>query len=490
MLILLSVDDHSLPFRRNLAYYLTKPDVRREPVLTPSAEDPNAPDHMVAHFYGTVLHDEGAYRMWYYAMNEVLPRPLETSMVCYAESSDGIHWTKPSLGQKEVRGSRDNNALDLPGQQTYGASVIKDEDDPDPQRRYKMVYDPAQHSGAVADRYGQAMSTLRTATSPDGIHWKVGSGWPLDVFAEQSGFYKYDGMYYVHGQGLFVGGGEGGSEHGRQGYVWVSTDFEEWVPGWAEAFTLPEPADPAQRGHMFAYDQVHLGVGAANFGNVQVGLFGLWHQGEGEMPLFNLKGTSCDFGLVISNDGIHFREPVAGHVYISRHDSPVTPIEGREFPTLLCQCNGILNVGDETRIYHGRWRNAPPGGGYYAEVALATLPRDRWGALGLFPNEADGWVWSAPLTLPTEGFNIALNADYPELMRVELTDERFGLLPGYSGPDSGVPQAGEGLESDVSWPAGDPSALSGKSVRIRIHMNRQESLDPRLYAVYLGMSGR
>jgi hypothetical protein len=176
---------------------------------------------------------------------------------------------------------------------------------------------------------------------------------------------------------------------------------------------------------------------------------------------------------------------VRGHVYISRHDSPVTPLEGHEHPTILCQCNGILNVGDETRIYHGRWRNAPPGGGYYAEVALATLPRDRWGALGLFPQQSDGWVWSAPVTLPAGGFSIALNADHPELMRVELTDERFGLLPGYSGPDSGIPQAGEGLESDVWWPTEDPSALSGKIVRLKVHLGRHESLEPRLYAVYL-----
>ena len=53
--------------------------------------------------------------------------------------------------------------------------------------------------------------------------------------------------------------------------MWVSPDFREWTQGWAEAFTLPEPADPSKRGYEFNYDQVHLGVGAANFGNVQVG---------------------------------------------------------------------------------------------------------------------------------------------------------------------------------------------------------------------------
>ena len=37
---------------------------------------------------------------------------------------------------------------------------------------------------------------------------------------------------------------------------------------------------------------------------------------------------------------------------------------------------------------------------YYGEVALATLPRDRWGALGLYPGAEEGTVWSTPVTLP------------------------------------------------------------------------------------------
>ena len=34
----------------------------------------------------------------------------------------------------------------------------------------------------------------------------------------------------------------------------------------------------------------------------------------------------------------------------------------------------------------------------YSEIAVATLPRDRWGALGLFPDKSEGSVWSAPGT--------------------------------------------------------------------------------------------
>ena len=481
-LLLLAIDDHSLPFKRHLCYYLSRPEVRKEPVLVPSLDDPSAPDHMAANFYGTVLYDEGRFRMWYYAKNEERPKPHESSVICYAESDDGIHWTKPKLGQKEFKGGRDNNALDFPGRQTYGASVIKDGDDPDPDRLYKMVYNPVQEAGPVADRFGQAISTMGTATSPDGINWNVNPEWPVDVFVEQSSFYKHDGLYYVHGQGIFRGGGEGGSEHGRQGYVWVSPDFNEWVPGWGEAFTLPEPLDPSQRGYNFKYDQVHLGVGAASFGNVQVGLLGLWHQmGPGPMH----EGTSCDFGLLVSNDGMHFREPVKGHVYISRHESPVTQPKGKAYHTILCQSNGILNVGDETRIYHGRWRNAGISPDYYAEIALATLPRDRWGALGLYPAQAEGWVWTAPVALP-DGAGLSLNADHAAQMRVEVSDERFNLLPEYSGAQSGTPSVNDPLNGAVTWPDADLSALRGSPVRFRVHLRRDGGREPRLYALYVG----
>ena len=217
MEILLAIDDHSLPLRRNLTYYMTKPTVRQEPVLTPSTEDQDAPDHMVANFYGTVLYDEGKYRMWYYGKNEVRPRPDEISMICYAESDDGISWEKPNLRQKQFKGNWDNNALNLPGKQTYTASVIKDEEEPDPERRYKMVYNPQQESGPLAERFGMAASTLATATSLDGIIWAVEPEWPIDVFAENSSLYRHNGMYYVHGQGLFHGGGEGGSGEGGGG---------------------------------------------------------------------------------------------------------------------------------------------------------------------------------------------------------------------------------------------------------------------------------
>ena len=415
---LLAIDDVSLPLRKNVCLYLSKPTVRQAPVLAPSPAESRAPDNMAAHFYGTVLHDAGKFRMWYYAchlgknpdwparkMQQIAKKPawligvqegreVSQGPLCYAESDDGLIWTKPALGQVLFKGSRDNNALDLPNTIVSGAAVIRDDDDPDPARRYKMVYQyfPDQTEPLIPE-YG-SLPSMACAVSPDGLTWTVTAMPFVNQFVEHCSFIRHNGKYIVHSQ-VFPGNSwsgaysEGGGAGGRSGVAHATDDFDRWPDLWAWAFALPEPSDPAKRGADNRYDQVHLGVGAASLGNVCVGIYGLWHsQPFGE----DFGKINCDLGLVVSNDGIRFREVAStpGQVYIHHDASKATPVPGRDFNTILCQGNGILNVGDETRIYHGRWRNsgqrAEDIADYYrAEVALATLPRDRWGALGLNP---------------------------------------------------------------------------------------------------------
>jgi hypothetical protein len=489
----LAIDDYLLPLKKNLCYYMSQPEVHLQPVLVPSREDPNAPDYIATHFYGTVLLDEGKYRMWYYGLGQgEKPGELQEGPICYAESDDGIEWVKPHLGQVTHKGSRQNNAIALPDPRTEGVELIKEADDPDPQRRYKMVYESFVRS--------RKFPTIRTATSPDGLRWVAGPETLIPESMEQSSFYRFSGYYFVNAQ--MWPRGEGGRRRGRQGFAVVSPDFEHWLVESVESFALPEPADVGEGGNDKAYDQVHLGVGAASLGNVLVGLYCMWHARPYPTPgdWFGQGTTSGDLGLVVSNDGMHFREPVKGRVYLSQYDSPVTPAASATYPTILEQANGILNVGDETRIYHGRWRNAryvnpsiPVEKGaedayyrqdYYAEVALATLPRDRWGALGLFPDQQEGTVWSAPVTLPEKGCELLLNADGAHQMRVEVSDERFGLLPGCSGEQSGSSAEVSGLACAVSWPGRPLAALGGETVRFRIHLQRSHGLEPRLYAIY------
>lgn len=319
---LLAIDDAAFPLRRNACLYLSKPAVRPEAVLLPEHGNPDAPDNAAAHFYGGVVCRDGTWQMWYYACHwedSVNPHNafeghLLEGPTCYAESDDGIRWVKPALGQVSWRGSTANNVLRLADLHTEGVHVILDEDDPDPARRYKMVYNywPADRN------FGW---TVRTATSPDGMAWTDGPPLPYDGFLEQSSFFRFGGLYVINGQ--MTQCSEGGHASGRQAYCIVSPDFTTWLPESGPSFLLPEPADPAARGGDKPYDQVHLGVGASSFGNVAVGLYGLWHNVpyvKDSDDWFGQGTTACDFGLVVSNDGLHFREPAPGHVFLHRDD--------------------------------------------------------------------------------------------------------------------------------------------------------------------------
>jgi hypothetical protein len=508
--LLLSIDDTALPLRKNVCLHLSKPAVRKEPVLAASPFDSTAPDNLATHFYGTVLHDNGLFRMWYYAchwgvnpdwppvMKQQIAKspfwikgdanPLFQGPICYAESTDGINWTKPSLGQLLFKGSTANNALALPHTVVSGALVVKDAADPDPARRYKMVYQFFPDQTEPPIEANGRLPSVAMAVSPDGLRWTVTAIPFRNQFVEPSSFLHHQGAYQLHYQVMEQGfgyGAEGGSRYGRTGVARVSPDFDRWPDLLAEAFAPTEPEDRARRGTKGHYDQIHLGVGAASFGNVCVGLFGLWHNAD-----FKEFGKiSCDFGLLVSNDGLHFREPVKGARFLRREDSPVTPVPGHDFNTILCQANGIVNVGGETRIYYGRWRNVGIGENdtlrhYTAEVALATLPRDRWAAFAVNPSEKEkaGAVCTAPVLLAASGAGIFVNAEGAEGMVVSLLDEAFGPIAGF---EEGRAAGAGGLDCPVFWKGRDLRELGGRSVRIHIRMSLAAGVDPRLYAVQI-----
>lgn len=114
--------------------------------------------------YFTILKDENLYRMWHGSHVIWFDKTYEpSSLVCYAESRDGINWTKPALGQKSIEGCFDNNiVLGSKEGKSDNFFVFKDEHGL-PEERYKGI-------GACAVKGD--MNHLCCWVSEDGFNFK------------------------------------------------------------------------------------------------------------------------------------------------------------------------------------------------------------------------------------------------------------------------------------------------------------------------------
>src|ERR1041385_598692 len=94
---------------------IEKPDgtTRRlhEPQLAGVALKFDAPWEGAFCGYPTVIKDGDIYRLYYRALPAAGGDGTTNESTCYAESRDGITWTKPNLGLFEINGTRANNAV-------------------------------------------------------------------------------------------------------------------------------------------------------------------------------------------------------------------------------------------------------------------------------------------------------------------------------------------------------------------------------------------
>ena len=115
--------------------------------------------------YYTVFRDGELFRMYYRGSHydTKTKKATHPEVTCYAESKDGIHWTKPNLGLFEFDGSKQNNIV-WDGIGTHCFTVFKDGNPACPaDARYKAI-----SRGRPRGKRG-----LYVFKSPDGVHWSL-----------------------------------------------------------------------------------------------------------------------------------------------------------------------------------------------------------------------------------------------------------------------------------------------------------------------------
>jgi len=122
--------------------------------------------------YPTVFEDGDIYRLYYrghrYVIDDPPFRQAQSEAVCYAESTDGIHWTKPNLGLHKWPGADDNNIIWMGSPEAHNFAPFKDTNpECPPEQRYKAI------GGTVTSK------GLWTFQSADGIRWQRMSDGPV-----------------------------------------------------------------------------------------------------------------------------------------------------------------------------------------------------------------------------------------------------------------------------------------------------------------------
>ncbi len=130
-------------------------------------------------YSASVLQEKGRLRCWYsfklaaqrqeYGFQE--GRAVETSGtgLGYAESTDGVNWTKPNLGVCTFNGSKDNNIVSF---ENFIAGVFRDENGLAEERYKSFEFGklPAEELAKVGGNFNSYC--LFGLVSPDGFHWQ------------------------------------------------------------------------------------------------------------------------------------------------------------------------------------------------------------------------------------------------------------------------------------------------------------------------------
>ena len=135
--------------------------------------------------YITVLEDDGVYRMYYRGSPGDCPE-----VTCYAESADGIEWTKPDLGLFDVLGTRDNNVILTPeaaGDATHNFSPMLDRRPGVPESEQYKALGGSDRGGLIA--------------SADAVTWRKLSEKPVIT---KGAFDSQNVCFWSQAEGLYL----------------------------------------------------------------------------------------------------------------------------------------------------------------------------------------------------------------------------------------------------------------------------------------------
>ena len=437
-------------------------------------------EHLIYFTYPnyTVLRDpqDGLFKAWYEDMEQIPGRFTKShvhhhSRQHYAESEDGISWTKPELENAIIDGNKTNIVL---GSEEYGeahsANYIIDPHPSTPEERFRVLF-----SHWWEDDAG-SYTRIECAHSPDGKSWTLYDEYPRfglsgpqlnDVsvlfYDEDSREFVQNTRHFLQWAGdinlrtplspSFLGTMQ---PHNALVYnqrrVWQSRshDFIHWSE------LVPVAATDEEDN----LDESYYGMKQFRLGSIYLATVGVFRGVDNEMEV----------QLLVSRDGIRWSNTNKRRPFLSPRG------EGHWDAHMVSLTSAPIEVGDELYFYHGGtnshhdwWlcdsetfpelpENDKPGNVKFG-LGLAKLRKD--GYAGLYANKMrlGTIVTRALISLGTE---LTINAKCAPggSLKVEIVNRKDDVVGQCSRENCDV-FTGDGVAHKVTW-NGNPTIPAGR----------------------------
>ncbi len=430
----LLVDDWLVAARNGVELRLNPPQ-RAEVVLVT-----DAPWEGSTSAYFSVVQDGDVVRLYYrgYATG------ADTSanqVTCLAESSDGVHFTRPKLGIVEIDGSAENNVI-WKGIESHNFAPFRDANpNCEPDERYKAL---GGVRAAGTNWQGENVELgLYAFASPDGIRWHKMAKRPVMT---KGNFDSLNLAFWDATRGRYACYSRISADGVRAVQSGHSSDFLSWsdaVPNrYAEGVPLEHfyttatvPCSGAEH-LLLAFPKRFLPKRQKNPEHSDVGV--------------------SDAVFMSSRDGVQWDRPFL-EAWVRPGLDPKNWTERSNMPAW-----GIAEpTPGQWSLYiseHYRWPDN--------RLRRLVLPRHRLASMhaGAQPGE----FTTRPLRFEGQRLTINYATSAAGSVQIELQDRQGRPLPGFAQNDM-PPLYGDELETVVHWKAGnDLAKLMGQTVRLRV----------------------
>lgn len=400
--------------------------------------------------YLTAFRDGDKFRAWYRVDGRDFTKGKRGAMAAYAESDDGIHWSKPNLGLIEFDGSKENNIVwDGPGK---NISVFKDGNPAAPaDERYKAIVRNRGILGLV---------------SPDGLHWRLVDEKPLltngPFDSHNIAFWDaVDEQYVIYTRGVRTEGqpGYGVTKQFKGGVRWIrrstSSDFRNWTP--LEPISTGEaPLEQFYTNSAIRYPRApqYIFMFPSRFVDAR----------EPQPGWIGGKGVN-DIVLLTSRDGLNF-----DRTFLDAFVRPGSDQRNWHERALYMERAILQTSPTELSLYAMQnWRTDS------VHIQRLTLRTD--GFVSVHGPYRGGELVTRPLVFSGEKLLLNYATSAAGSVRVELQDVSGKPLTGFALEDS-TEIFGDLIDGAVSWKGdGNLKELAGTPIRLRFVLR-----DADLYA--------